>query len=63
MLNVCISFGIAIKDKHILTLAVDGISVGEPQAGKAEISAADTNDPLYIGGVAGWSEVIFRDSF
>ncbi|BFY99968.1 hypothetical protein BsWGS_03008 [Bradybaena similaris] len=41
----------AEKNKHILTLAVDNINV-EPQQGKAEISAADTNDPLYIGGVA-----------
>uniref|UniRef100_A0A0B7BNE7 Laminin subunit alpha n=1 Tax=Arion vulgaris TaxID=1028688 RepID=A0A0B7BNE7_9EUPU len=42
----------AIKNKHILTLAIDGVNVAEPQHGKAEISAADTNDPLYIGGVA-----------
>jgi laminin alpha 3/5 len=40
----------AIKNKHILTLTVDGINV-EPQNGKSEISAADTNDPLYIGGI------------
>ncbi|XP_012943161.1 laminin subunit alpha isoform X2 [Aplysia californica] len=42
----------ATKTRHILMLAVDGINVGEPQEGKKDVSAADTNDPLYIGGVA-----------
>ncbi|CAL1548003.1 unnamed protein product [Lymnaea stagnalis] len=40
----------AVKDKHVLNLTVDGVL--QTQSGKVDVSSADTNDPLYIGGAA-----------
>ena len=43
----------ANKNKNVVTLLVDGVQSPEPGVGSAKVSAADTNDPLYIGGIPG----------
>ncbi|XP_014673416.1 PREDICTED: laminin subunit alpha-4-like, partial [Priapulus caudatus] len=40
----------AVKAKNLVTLSVDGVFV-KPGIGQIGISSADTNDPLYIGGI------------
>ncbi|XP_076440495.1 laminin subunit alpha-like [Babylonia areolata] len=42
---------IANKNKNVVTIMVDGMESPEPGVGSAKVSSADTNDPLYIGGV------------
>ncbi|PVD23436.1 hypothetical protein C0Q70_16705 [Pomacea canaliculata] len=41
----------ANKNKNVVTLLVDGVQAPEPGIGSAKVTAADTNDPLYIGGL------------
>lgn len=43
----------ANKNKNVVTLLVDGVQAPEPGIGSAKVTAADTNDPLYIGGLPG----------
>lgn len=40
----------AVKAKNVVTLAVDGVGT-YPGIGEAGVSATDTKDPLYVGGM------------
>ena len=47
----------ANKNKNVVTLLVDGVQSPKPGVGSAKVSAADTNDPLYIGGLPGKTDL------
>ncbi|GAB6025535.1 hypothetical protein CHUAL_011266 [Chamberlinius hualienensis] len=49
---------VAVKDKNVVTISVDN-KFADPGLGVPGVSATDTNDPLYIGGVPADSK--FRD--